>query len=243
MSASQAERRGFDSRPSLGLTMRYFSRRIFWCMFFIFSSIVISGCARIQTLPSEEILAERKGVYHKVHPGQTIWKIAKAYNVKIDDIIQSNGIPNVAKIEENQLIFIPGAESVKEIAPEKELPASEFVWPLEGQILSYFGSQGGVKFNSGIDILSKEGERVSAARAGKVVFADYLNGYAYTVILDHTDGYFTVYAQNSMLLVKVGDNVGKKTPIAKVGRQGQLAFLHFEVRKNGEADNPLYYLP
>jgi len=215
-----------------------------WAIFFVSLAVMFSGCARIETLPSEDItLPERKGVYHKVLTGQTIWKIAKAYNIPIEEIIQSNRIPNVAQVEENQLILIPGAESTIDIPSEKDLASNEFVWPLRGTILSYFGTQNNAKFNSGIDIASKEGENVTAARPGKIVFADYLNGYAYTVIIDHADGYFTVYAQNSMLLVKTGDQVFKNTPIAKVGRKGQLAFLHFEVRKNGDADNPLYYLP
>lgn len=215
-------------------------RNLGW-VFFVSLPLMFSGCIRLQTLPSEESPPQRKGIYHKVRPGETVWKIAKTYGIKIDDVIQSNGIPNAARIEENQLIFIPGA--AQEMSPQRELPANEFVWPLSGQIISYFGNPGNTKSNRGIDILSREGEQVSAARAGTVVFADYLNGYAYTVVIDHADGYFTVYAQNSILLVKTGDTVSPHTPIAKVGRQGELAFLHFEVRKNGEADNPLYYLP
>jgi len=84
---------------------------------------------------------------------------------------------------------------------------------------------------------------VSAAREGRVVFADYLNGYGNTVILDHSDDFFSVYAQNSVLLVKLDDVVSKGTPLAQAGKNAGSAFLHFEVRKNSVATNPLYYLP
>ena len=57
----------------------------------------------------------KKGVYHKVKRGETIWRIAKTYDVVIDDIIRSNRIPDIAQVEENQLIFIPGADSIREV--------------------------------------------------------------------------------------------------------------------------------
>ena len=75
------------------------------------------------------------------------------------------------------------------------------------------------------------------------IFADHLMGYAYTVIVDHLDGYFSVYSQNIKLLVKLGDFVFKGDELARVGSNGKAPFLYFEIRKNGKADNPLYYLP
>ena len=92
-------------------------------------------------------------------------------------------------------------------------------------------------------ILVKEGDMVKAARTGRVVFADYLSGYGYTVILDHSDGLYSVYAKNSKLLVKLGESVLRSKDIARVGRSGSLAYLHFQIRKKSIEDNPLYYLP
>jgi lipoprotein NlpD len=63
------------------------------------------------------------------------------------------------------------------------------------------------------------------------------------VIVYHLDGLSSVYAKNSKLLVKLGDAVSQGQPIAQAGQIGKTAYLHFEIRKNGLADNPLYYLP
>ncbi len=212
---------------------------------------IIAGCATT-TPPSATKTAVLptatkpvgKGVYHKVHPGETLWRIAQTYGVGIDEVIKSNNIPNVAKIEKDQLIFIPGADEVRTVTiPEKGPKDNDFQWPIKGTVISYFGNHKGLDVNRGIDIQASEGEVVKAARSGKVVFADYLNGYAYTVIVAHSDGYHSVYAQNSKLLVGLDEAVDQGKPVAQVGKKGDLAFEHFEIRRNARADNPLFYLP
>ena len=60
------------------------------------------------------------GVYHKVDKGETLWRIAKTYDVSVADIVSSNNIPNVAQIEKNQLIFIPGATALRKVVIEEE---------------------------------------------------------------------------------------------------------------------------
>ena len=226
--------------PGLSLKIKIFQYIAIFAL-----TLVMFGCATTTELPTTTAQVPRgKGVYHKVHRGETVWRIADAYGVSIDSIIKSNRIPNVAQIEDNQLLFIPGAESVKEIVLDTEdLNKKEFIWPIKGKIISYFGERMGTQFNPGIAIQANPGDVVRAAREGDVVFADYLNGYAYTVILDHKDGYYSVYAKNSSLMVKLGDHVSKKDALAQVGKIGNLAFLHFEIRKHSVADNPLYYLP
>ena len=213
-------------------------------LYLLFCALLIAGCASLPYEPSDIGVLPKEGIYHKVQEGETIWRIAKTYDVGLDDIIESNKIPNVAYIEKDQLIFIPGATSAREVIPvvedEKE---NEFSWPVKGRVLAYFGEYTRNRTNKGIDIQSVEGEPVLASRAGKVIFADYLPGYSQTVILDHGDSFFTVYSQNSVLLVNIGDSVKKGTAISQVGSNGQLAFLHFEIRKNEIPDNPLYYLP
>ncbi len=207
--------------------------------------VFMAGCAMTTELtPTATVALTKKGIYHKVRKGETLWRIANTYQVSIDDIIKSNNIPNVAQIEEYQLIFIPGADQARQIIPDKaDLNAKEFYWPLKGKIAFYFGDRRGTRFYKGIGIQAQEGEIVCAARNGHVVFADYLSGYGYTVVLDHLDGYYSVYANNATLLVKLDDNVYRGDPVAKVGKKGDLALLHFEIRKNDVAQNPLYYLP
>src|SRR3989338_6733447 len=135
----------------------------------------LSGCATVPkgTLPAAAV--PKEGVYHKVNSGETLWRIAQLYHVDVQDIVRTNQIPNVAHIERNQLIFIPGTDVQKDLVVGKETtPAVEFLWPLKGKIISYFGDQHNRWINKGIDIQSEEGKIVSAAREGDVVFADYL---------------------------------------------------------------------
>ncbi len=217
-----------------------------WILFASFV-ILMAGCAHlkpeVEYLITEYPTPDKIGIYHKVNQGETIWRIAKTYDISIQDIVRSNNIPNVAQVEENQLIFIPGAAAVKEIIVETEDGQKDFVWPLKGRIINYFNEYSESSFSKGIDIRAAEGDTVQAARTGQVVFADYLSGYGYTVILDHQDGFHTVYARNAKLLVKLGDHVLKKTPIAQIGVTRNLAYLHFQVRKDSVEDNPLFYLP
>ena len=209
-------------------------------LFFI--AVYLSGCATVPPPPSISVQTG-PGVYHKVKHGETLWRIAKTYGVAIDEIIRTNNIPNVAKVEENQLVFIPGATSIKEIKFDEQENDKEFVWPVQGKVIRYFHDRKGQMLNQGIDIQVSGAGTVKAARSGEVVFADALPGYGEMIILDHGDGFYSVYAQNSKLLVGFGENVRKNSPIAEVESTGDLAYLHFQIRKNSNEQNPLYYLP
>ena len=187
---------------------------------------------------------EKKGVQHKVQKGETLWRIAKTYQVPVEDIIQSNSIPNAASIEENQLIFIPGAAHVREVSVVSPTDNdADYMWPVKGKVIAYFQDRKGASVNAGIDVKAVEGEVVKAAREGRVVFADHLAGYGQTLILDHSDGFLTVYAHNERLMAQLGDHVMRGQKIAQVAREGNLAYLHFEVRKGDKPSNPLHYLP
>lgn len=214
---------------------------------FLLFIFLFSGCATLEP-DLEYVLTEfpepeRSGIYHKVKPHETLWRIAKTYNVSIDDIIKTNNIPNAAQVEKEQLVFIPGAYTVKEIIIDTDENKNDFIWPVKGKVIHYFKQRYGQQINKGIDIQTTEGQTVVASRTGRVVLADYLMGYGYTIILDHSDGFLSVYAQNAKILVKLGDLVFKHNEISHVAKNGQLAYLHFEIRKNTIEDNPLYYLP
>lgn len=215
-------------------------------LFFLLWICLLTGCVSSghepQFLITELPEAVLDGVYHKVGSGETLWRIAKTYDVPISDIIKSNNIPNVAQVERDQLVFIPGAEYVKDIPVASDDVSNEFAWPVKGRVLAYF-NQSREKRNDGIDIAVKEGTVVHAARMGRVVFADFLAGYGDMVVLDHQDGFYSIYAQNSELLVKLGELVLKNEEIARIGKKNNRCFLHFEIRKDDVADNPLYYLP
>ncbi|MDP8265059.1 MAG: peptidoglycan DD-metalloendopeptidase family protein [Candidatus Aceula lacicola] len=206
--------------------------------------LAISGCATYSRDSLKRQGYQQRGIYHKAKKKETLWRIAKVYDLTVEELVRANNISNAAQIQENQLIFIPGASEQRTLASTKEVFVSdEFKWPVKGKIISYFGNQDLNAANNGIDIKSALGKDVYTSRGGKVVFADYLPGYGQTVMVDHADGYLTVYGQNSDILVSVGDLVASGDPIAKVGTKDSLAFLHFEIRKNSIASNPLYFLP
>jgi len=126
---------------------------------------------------------------------------------------------------------------------QKKYSKNDFIWPIKGKVIRYFHERYGNVVNKGIGIKARVGDEVKAARTGRVVFADYLSGYGYTVILDHSDGFHSVYANNSKLFVKLGELVLKNTALARVGYNRNLAYVHFQIRKKSIEDNPLYYLP
>ena len=125
------------------------------------------------------------------------------------------------------------------------LTRESFVWPVQGQVISQYGSKVDRIINKGIDIKAEEGQSVRAAKGGRVVYTDsHQKGFGKTVILDHGDRCQTVYSYNSEILVRVGDEVKRGEAIARVGSTGRAkaASLHFEIRRDGEPQNPVNYL-
>ena len=199
------------------------------------------------------------GLRHRVERGESLYRIAKAYGVTPEELARVNGIRDTGRIEVGQVIVVPRARRalpVGVITPESargdrpsppELPrgASPFVWPVEaGVVTSPFGPRGDTH-HDGIDIGSREGAPVRAARAGRVLYSDHLRGYGNLIIVAHDDGYATVYAHNRENRARPGAEVRQGDVIALVGQSGTTSGpnLHFEVRKDNIARNPLFYLP
>jgi lipoprotein NlpD len=204
-------------------------------------------------------VARGRGVYHVVGRGENLFRIGKAYGVDYRDLAHENGIDDPAKIEVGQKIFIPGATrrlpveiiaplSASERQPEAyEVPAGNqrFLWPMRvGTLTSRFGPRNG-SFHDGIDISAPEGTPVYAARDGHVIYSDQIPGYGNIVIVEHADGLSTVYAHNARNEVSQGDFVRQGTELSRVGRTGRTtgSNLHFEIRSQNIARNPLFYLP
>ena len=119
-----------------------------------------------------------------------------------------------------------------------------FTWPAEGSVISTFGHRRS-GWHGGIDIKAPPGTPVQAAAAGIVVVSGVEARYGQVVKIEHRDGFVTVYAHNDVNLVEVGDRVGAGEIIALVGRTGRATtdHVHFEIRRDGHAYNPLYLLP
>ncbi|ANF56631.1 hypothetical protein A5892_03425 [Halotalea alkalilenta] len=115
-------------------------------------------------------------------------------------------------------------------------------WPIEGRLVSNYGEGEGLSRN-GVVIQAAEGTPIHAIRAGQVVFADWLNGFGYLVIVDH-GGTLTVYAHNQRNSVEVGDRVERGTVLGTVGDTGGRSSpaLYFEVRRGGKPVNPTGWL-
>jgi murein DD-endopeptidase MepM/ murein hydrolase activator NlpD len=121
------------------------------------------------------------------------------------------------------------------------LPAG---WPLkQGRVSSKFGWRRG-RMHKGIDIAAKKGTPIFTVEDGVVVRSKYVRGYGRLVEIKHSDMYSTRYGHNSKNLVKAGQKVKKGQMIALVGSTGRSTgpHLHFEIRQNGVAINPIKYL-
>ena len=119
-----------------------------------------------------------------------------------------------------------------------------FVWPVRGKITARFDSRHDT-LNDGIDIAAPSGTPVLATAAGQVIYSDHLRGYGNLIIVRHHGGFASVYAHNRRNLVRPGQKVARRQVIAEVGDTGRVTspHLHFEIRRNNVARNPLSYLP
>jgi murein hydrolase activator len=118
----------------------------------------------------------------------------------------------------------------------------KLAWPVQGRLAGDYGQprDGGPVKWSGVLLEASQGTPVRAVYHGRVAFADWLQGLGLLVIVDHGDGYMTLYGHNEALLKEPGDWVEPGEPIAQVGDTGGRArpALYFEIRQNGEPVNP-----
>lgn len=123
-------------------------------------------------------------------------------------------------------------------------------WPSSGEVVSGFGPRlhpifGVWRNHNGIDLDGDTGDPVRAALVGEVIIAGWRNGFGNTVVLNHFDGYTTLYAHLSKISVSVGEEVDHGERIGSVGSTGWSTgpHLHFEIRVNGKAVDPMPYMP
>jgi len=144
----------------------------------------------------------------------------------------------------------------KEIQQPLPLPSSHPInfatlkgkmsWPVKGKLIKRYGTSrhiGSLKWQ-GIVIAASKGKDVHAISAGVVVFADWLRGFGLLLIIDHGDGYMSLYGQNDSLLKNEGTSVSRNDVIANAGRSGGIDQngLYFEIRHKGKPTNPLNWL-
>lgn len=206
---------------------------------------------------------------HVVRPGETLYTIAWQYGLDYQDLARWNALSNPDFIRVGQRIALrssaavsppaqspasradapspPRSASTSRPAPAPSrplpaptiLPAPEWVWPTAGPVVAGFGSADGI--SSGIAITGRQGQRIVAAAAGRVVYVGTgLAGYGQLVIIKHNDTYLSAYGHTEGALVDQGEDVARGQAIATMGlgprRQPR---LHFEIRVNGSPVDPL----
>ena len=183
------------------------------------------GCATVPTNPltaPPPPLPSLHGSYYQVKPGETLWRIAHVFGLDVETLAGANRLPNTTQLRVGQRLFIP-------LPPESR----QFFWPLRGTLASPATSKG-------LEIVSEEGSLVRAARSGRVAVATrQLSGWGKTVILDHLDGFYTVYAGLDQLLVSPGSHVRQGSPVGSLG----VGPLHFQVRYGATIREALPLLP
>jgi len=251
------------------------------------ASAVVSGCAGLvrttesstPRAPAEELAGDppreldsattvashnspnepTDGVVHIIQPGQTLWRIARAYDVPLDTLAEANGIEDPSRVDVGTPIFVPGALATIAVAPYpappptpglgpaiRPAPLADFRWPVDGgTFMRPFGEPRPHHKHAGVDIRGARGQDILAAKDGVVAFCGPTKtGYGTMVVLDHGDGVQTLYAHAQKVLVKTGDAVQRGQPIALLGRTGNATteHCHFEIRLENRAVDPMTYL-
>jgi len=168
----------------------------------------------------------------------------------VNSLMSANAISDPRRLEVGQILRIPGYTAYGAITDfgadySSERPTRTFVWPVDhGEVSSGFGIRNGT-MHDGVDIAAPVGTPVHAAEAGTVIYSGRLRGYGNVIILRHDDHYVTVYGHNSQNLVREGEAVRCGETICDIGNSGRTTGpnLHFEVRRDNVARNPLVYLP
>ncbi len=226
-----------------------------------FLTIFFDACApRLPPPPSPPPAAQRpEGIYHVVKSGENLFRIGKAYDLSYEELARINKIADPRRIRVGQRIFIPGATRqlpvviitpVKAVLEPPKLPPLRgkeeegFIWPIAGSVTSGFGPRSET-FHDGVDIAAPQGTPIHAVEEGEVIYSDTLRGYGNIVIIRHPGGFASVYAHNQKNLVHSGKKVSRGELIGEVGSTGRATapHLHFEIRKDNIARDPLYYLP
>lgn len=170
---------------------------------------------------------------------------------------EKSGLLAKTRANKNALLALEKEFEIKEAEVTRILesykygnaPGDKFMWPVAGYLKSGFGYRihpifGYRRFHSGVDLVAPSGTLVKAGDGGDVIQTGYDGGYGYSVVVYHGGGFATWYAHLSRILVAPGQRVERGQVIGLVGATGWATgpHLHFEVRINGAAQNPLEWL-
>lgn len=197
------------------------------------------------------------GIVYKVVGGDNIYTIAKKYNVDAQNIVNfpfnDFADPDTFQLTPGQTLYVPDGTIVEEKAPSKNTQfkyvaqaragvkgTSSFIWPTTGTITTY-----PVWYHMALDIANRAAPPIIASDGGTVTYTGCLAyGYGCHIIIDHGNGYQTLYAHLSSIEVSAGQVVSQGQRIGAMGSTGRSTgtHLHFEIRSGGAQQNPLGYL-
>lgn len=232
--------------------------------------LVLAGCAELTRWdpdPAGRAAGSTSGV-HVVQRGDTLAKIAFAYQLDWRDLAAWNRLGNANQIYPGQRIRLsppgaapsrPGTASPAPPAGTASRPATsppsqarpraaagpppKWRWPVNGPLVWRFGESR--RNPTGIGIGGEDGREIRAAADGEVVYSGSgLIGYGKLIILKHNDAYLSAYGYNQALTVAEGDRVKSGQVIARMGRgPADRPLLHFEIRVDGKPADPAKFLP
>lgn len=158
----------------------------------------------------------------------------------------------ISRLEKDQKKLAALLAAVEETIANIKIPSDykpfkalkgKLPWPIQGNIAHRFGQQRADTpiRRQGVTLTGKMGDQVRAIHHGRVVFSDWFVGKGLLTIIDHGNGYMSLYAHNQSLLKETGEWVSTGEPIATVGNSGGLSFagLYFEIRARGKPSNPV----
>ncbi len=209
---------------------------------------VISHKDEVQTVLSKRQKSQHQLVAAKQNQQQVLTVLALQIDHKNAKLSQLQANRHaleqlVKKLSQMQQVKPQAPPSVGVLQPTTESFAKsqgKLFWPIAGPIISPYGAaiaQSELK-NTGVLIGTHTKQPVMAIAQGKVIFANWLQGLGLLLIIDHGDGYMSLYGHNQALYKKVGDKVKSREQVATVGKETEHSGLYFEIRHNGQAVNP-----
>lgn len=234
--------------------------------FMLGTELLLSGCTIKSNGHKPPVInGNSLNGYYRVQRGDNLYRIGLRFNQSVKNLVQWNNLVDANAIEVGQLIRVrkpanviitqPKSRRANTVSQGANVPNKgnqgtvkprqqaniQLQWPVRGNVVSNFNGQ----TQKGIDIAGIRGTPVKAAAAGVVQYAgDELRGYGRLILIKHSNTTMTAYAYNDTLKVRNGQSVQAGQVIATMGDSGTTGVkLHFEVRVNSQAVNPMRYLP
>jgi murein DD-endopeptidase MepM/ murein hydrolase activator NlpD len=202
---------------------------------------------------SEKLTKIMKDVFARPFAKPNIAAAAESRENRATPTFSSDSLQNnVALLRDRTDDLQSQFKLLEEVSEKREVVIRQTptIWPLEGPIVSQFGSRpdpytGDAEMHTGLDIVGNYGSAVKAPADGEVIYADRKSDYGNLIILDHGNGLTTRYGHLNQFNVHVGQRIQKGEVIARVGMTGRATapHLHYEVRQDDRPVNPELYLP